>query len=85
MGVLVRNGRHMRPMLAVLTRNRIGSLDKYYRGRWIEKSDLPSILNAIRNDRSALRCGAAEDDWCCNGTNIHNAAYYYDFVKLFET
>lgn len=81
---LVRNGAHMRPMLAVLERGKIGSPDQYRRGRWIAESDLPAILDAIRSHPRAIRAGAADTDWRCPGTNIHNWVAYSDFEEMFK-
>lgn len=82
--VLIRNGQHQRPMLAVLERAGIGEYDQYHRGRWIAESDLPAILDAIRSHPRSIRGGAADTDWLCPGTNIHNWVSYPDFAKLFE-
>jgi hypothetical protein len=82
--VLVRDGRHMRPTLAVLKRYGLGSEDQYARGRWIAESDLPTILKAIRNDPGAIRIGAAYWDWGCPGTNQHNYVRFSDFKELFK-
>ena len=82
--VLVRDGRHMRPMLAVLTRNGIGDVDQYGRGRWIAETDIPRIADAIRSHPRAIRGGAAEDSWLCPGTNIHNWVDVADFKALFK-
>ena len=82
--VLVRNGHHMRPMLAVLERSGIGALDKYGRGRWIAKSDLPAILEAIRSHPRAMRSGSADTAWLCPGTNIHNWVDYREFEGMFK-
>ena len=82
--ILVRDGKHMRPMLAVLKRADIGSVDSYGRGRWIAESDLPAILDAIRSHPMARRAGAADWDWLCPGTNQHNSARFSDFKALFE-
>ena len=85
MAKLVRNGSHMRPMLAVLERHNIGAVDSYGRGRWISESDLPAILEAIKSEPSAIRGGSAEDDYLCAGTNRHNyVSYRDDFKTLFD-
>ena len=82
--VLVRDGHHMRPMLAILIRHNLGSLDQYGRGRWISEKDLPAILDAIRCDPTARRGGTAEDMWLCQGTNRHNAVWFSEFRDLFN-
>ena len=82
--MLIRNGQHQRPMLAVLERNELGVVDEYHRGRWIYKKDLPAILDAIRSDPEAIRIGAADWDWGCPGTNRHNCVRFSDFRELFE-
>jgi len=89
--VLVRNGRHMRPMLDVLTRYGIGSIDQYGRGRWISEKDIPSILDHMRSDPTAIwfcgqcRCEADKPGAYCyvDGTNRHNQVSIGDFSQLF--
>jgi len=81
---LVRDGRHMRPMLAVLQRGNIGELDTYGRGRWIAESDLPAILAEIKRGRYAMQTAADPDAWGCCGTNIHNWVDFREFKTLFE-
>lgn len=78
---LVRNGRHMRPMLAVLTRNDIGVVDKYNRGRWISDADLPRIKSAMLTDPTRV---VDPRDVFVAGTNQHNHVGFADFTRLFE-
>ena len=77
---LIRNGRHMRPMLAVLERNGLGSVDALKdgtsRGRWITEADLPAIRAAIIKEG----CSFNDGDALCDGANIHNTVYFRDFV-----
>ena len=82
--VLVRNGQHMRPMLAVCHRYGVGADDKYGRGVWITISDLQTIADKMETDPTAIR-----GKWngvpylMVNGTNIHNQVMMCDFEELF--
>lgn len=78
---LVRNGRHMRPMWAVLERYRIGSKDKYNRGRWIMPEDLEKIEEKMNEDPSRMITGSGI--WV-QGSNIHNHVNLVDFYALWE-
>lgn len=77
---LVRNGRHMRPMLAVLERYGIGEADKYGRGRWIKPADLAAIKEHMLNDKSLIQKG---ESLFVKGTCIHNYVSFADFNKVF--
>ena len=77
--VLVRNGRHMSPMLAVLERYGIGKEDKYGRGRWIEFDDLDLIAAGMQKDPSRIDTGA---DLYVKGTCQHNHVRLQDFRDL---
>ena len=81
MGKLVRDRMHMRPMLAVLKRYGIGQPDKYRRGVWIEKSDLPAILEGMKADPTCMKGGAAADDYIVQGTNLHNHVRFVEDFK----
>lgn len=78
--VLVRNGQHQRPMLAVLRRYGIGEADRYSRGIWIHKEDLSDILERMQSDRSFFMHG---DEYVVNGSSKHNQVMFSDFEKLF--
>lgn len=80
--VLVRNGRHMRPMLAVLQRYDVGEHDQYNRGRWIRESDLPRIYEGMMYDPTPYASHKAPDPFVI-GTNIHNTVSYHEFEELF--
>lgn len=80
--ILIRNGRHMRPMLAVVTRYNIGKLDPYERGRWITECDIPIIKNKMREDRTFLSRDGKE--MYVQGTNMHNYVSINDFIELFK-
>lgn len=90
--ILVRDGRHTRPMLVVLERYGIGNVDKYGRGRWINKSMLPKILDCMKADKSYRhimwkdRHGNIEfEDHCVIiGTCINNYVSYDEFIELFN-
>lgn len=75
--VLIHGYKHERPMLAVLIRYNIGSIDKYDRGRWITEKDLPKIREAMSRDSSYR-------DWygdpMVDGTCIHNQVTFSEFV-----
>ena len=83
--VLVRNGRHMRPLLAVLLRYGIGLHDKYDRGLWISETDLPRIKEHMASDptgHDVMWNGKAFR--FVRGTNIHNDVQFSDFNELFR-
>lgn len=77
---LVKNGHHMKPMLAVLVRYGIGTEDQYDRGRWITKKDLVAIYQGMMADETLLRRHDAGDP-IVMGTNIHNYVRYTDFER----
>lgn len=81
---LVRNGQHMRPMLAVLRRYGIGQQDGYDRGLWITEADLPKIEEHMVTDptRHEFRWNG-KTYLLVNGTNIHNDVSIADFKNLF--
>lgn len=81
MSVLVRNGKHQRPMLAVLKRYGIGTQDKFDRGLWISKSDLPKIENGMKADKTAFDFHGRT---LVDGTNHHNQVELQDFKNLFS-
>lgn len=81
--VLIRNGRHQRPLLAVLKRYSIGSADQYGRGLWISAVDLPAIKEGMLSDKSCI-IGDAEGTPIVNGSSIHNSVWYTDFVELLQ-
>lgn len=82
--VLVRNGQHQRPMLAVLNRYEIGQLDQYGRGRWITANDLPRIEAGMGLDPSAQRGEYNGKPYLfVKGTNIHSLVQFKDFLELF--
>ena len=76
--VLVHGYKHEKPMLSVLIRYNIGSIDKYDRGRWIGKSDLPKIKECMLSDPSYRNWYG---DIMVDGSCIHNQVFYSDFVK----
>lgn len=76
---LVRNGHHMRPLLAVLKRYGIGTADKYGRGMWISENDLDKIEGSMKADPSAFEFGGRI---LVNGTNMHNQVEIADFRGL---
>lgn len=82
---LVRNGRHQRPLIAVLTRYGIGQQDGYDRGLWITEAYLPRIEAGMASDKSRH-----DVQWngrtfmFVNGTNMHNDVSMDDFNELFE-
>lgn len=79
--VLIRNGKHMRPMLAVLERYGIGSIDGYNRGRWITEKDLPAIEQQMLGHR---HIDVGNGVIYVQGTNQHNHVSNTDFKKLFQ-
>lgn len=78
--VLVRNGQHQRPMLAVLERYGIGASDQYGRGRWISAGDLPAIQAGMGGDASRIEFQGVV---FVNGTNRHNLVRLSDYQELF--
>ena len=80
--VLVRNGRHMSPMLAVLKRHDIGEADQYGRGRWISEADIPAIREAMISEPWHMEDRGGEEI-ICHGTNIHNDVWLSEFKSLF--
>lgn len=80
---LVRDGRHMRPMLAVLARYDIGAVDQFGRGRWIVRANLRSIYKAMMADDTLLP-SSCDSNPVVMGTNMHNWVEYRDFERLFE-
>ena len=83
--VLVKNGQHMRPMLAVCRRYGVGSPDKYDRGVWISKANLDTIRAMMESDPSAIRGTFNGKPWIMvNGTNKHNQVMLRDFEELFS-
>ena len=83
--VLVRNGRHQRPLLAVLKRYGIGKPDQYDRGLWISEADLPRIEAGMASDpsRHTFRWHGQEF-LLVSGTNMHNDVQISDFRELFR-
>ena len=79
--VLVKNGHHQRPMVAVLSRYGLGERDQYGRGIWISESDLYYIKEEMKMDNTRIEQG---DEICVQGTNMHNYVFYADFEKLFK-
>ena len=83
--VLVRNGHHMRPMLAVCRRYGVGFHDKYDRGVWISKTDVDTIGKMMETDPTAIRGVWNGKPWLAvNGTNRHNQVVLRDFEELFQ-
>ena len=78
---LVKNKSHMRPMVAVLKRYKIGRADQYGRGVWITIKDLPDIIDRMDNDKTAIKYPT---ETFVQGTNQHNYVSTEDFYKLFE-
>lgn len=78
--VLVRNGRHQRPMVAVLRRYGIGTPDGFNRGLWITEEDLTAIRKGMEADPSLIR---REQHLFVRGSNIHNYVGICDFSELF--
>ena len=78
---LVRNGRHMRPMLAVLERYNIGTVDGSGRGRWISERDIPVIRRRMEEDPTRI---VNEGYIFVQGTCIHNHVIISDYVELFD-
>ena len=76
--ILIHDGKHERPLLSVLIRYGIGSIDKYGRGRWIGSSDLPKIKECMMNDSTYRNWYG---DLMVDGSCIHNQVTYSDFVK----
>lgn len=82
--VLIRNGRHQRPLLAVCNRYGIGSADGYGRGVWITKEDVPKIAERMETDDTAVRGVFNGKPWIAvQGTNKHNHVMIEDFEELF--
>ena len=77
---LVRNGKHQRPMLAVLERYDIGMPDNYGRGRWITEKSLKGIRHCMNIDPSRI---VYPDDIFVQGSNQHNHVSLSDFERLF--
>ena len=81
--ILVRNGQHMRPMLEVLNRYDIGSIDEYGRGRWLHINDLQNLYSSMLQDRTVYK--ACVPEWVgVQGTNIHNMTRFGSFLSLFD-
>lgn len=55
--VLVKNGQHQRPMVAVLSRYGLGTPDQYCRGIWISESDLYYIKEEMKMDNTRIEQG----------------------------
>lgn len=82
---LIRNGRHMRPLLAVCNRYGIGSADDYGRGVWIYEDDISKIAERMEQDDTAVRGVFDGKPWLAvQGTNRHNYVMAKDFEELFE-
>ena len=79
--VLVRNGRHERPMLTVLKRYGIGTPDKFDRGLWISENDLQKIESGMKTDKTAFNFYGRT---LVDGTNHHNQVELMDFENLFN-
>ena len=80
--VLIRNGKQERPMLSVLIRYGIGSIDKYGRGRWINPMDLSKIEDNMLADPT---CTVGSANMWVQGTCIHNQVSFMDFkFKIHE-
>lgn len=80
--VLVRNGRHMAPMFAVLERYGIGGEDPYGRGRWITPWDLWKIAAKMEKDPSKVMGGVDNKEVYVKGTCQHNHVRLADFREL---
>lgn len=82
--VLVRNGRHQRPLFVVLKRYGIGQRDEYDRGLWITEADLPIIEEHMATDATLhAYWWNGKTIPLVNGTNIHNDVSIADFKNLF--
>lgn len=81
---LVRDGHHMRPMLAVLRRYGIGEEDGFGRGRWIEKSDLQRIEACMWQDEHRIEYAdyGRTRKVCVPGTCRHNHVGIREFARL---
>lgn len=83
--VLIRDGKHMRPMLAVCRRYGVGQADKYDRGVWLSESDLSIIEKMMQEDPSRVTGVFNGKPWIAvKGTNIHNSVMLDDFTGLFQ-
>lgn len=79
--VLVRNGRHQRPMAAVLSRYKLGVKDQYGRGVWLSEAELCCLKEEMKLDETRILQGA---EVYVQGTNIHNHVSFSDFENLFK-
>ena len=50
--IVTGNGKHMRPLLCVLERYGIGTVDKYARGVWLSQDDLQRLLKTMLKDKT---------------------------------
>ena len=79
---LVRNGRHQRPLFAVLKRYGIGASDKFDRGLWISEADLSEIKSRMESDSSRFTF-LPPTQIVVKGSSIHNTVAFEEFQELF--
>lgn len=79
--VLVKYGRHQRPMAAVLNRYKLGTEDQYGRGVWFSEADLYCLKEEMKLDNTRILQGA---EIYVQGTNMHNHVSFSDFENLFK-
>lgn len=75
--VLIHGYKHEKPMLSVLIRYDIGSIDKYDRGRWITENDLENLHEHMLLDPSYRNWYG---DPMVDGSCIHNQVTFSEFV-----
>lgn len=78
----IHNGKHMRPMHAILTRYGIGKTNPYTGAIIISEADLPAIRAAMLSDKTCI-IGDAQGTPLVDGSNSHNSVWYTDFESLF--
>ena len=79
--ILISFHRHKGQMARVLERYGIGSLDKYGRGIWVNRDDLPAIEAAMEAYPTRIVHG---ERIFVQGSNKHNHVELADFRRMFK-
>lgn len=79
--ILVRNGKHQRPIKAVFDRYGLGTPDKYDRGIWVTPDEIKKTVSMMDGDKSLIRKGEGK---FVRGTNMHNYVSDLDLLDLIE-
>lgn len=79
--ILISFHRHHGPMARVLERYGIGTRDRYGRGIWVNRDDLPAIEAAMEADPTKIVHG---ERILVQGSNKHNHVELADFRRILK-